>query len=452
MGRDIGVIGGQWGDEGKGNYLSVLALDAAERIRKKSMWYVSESSHPVTNKINFPTTKPLLFYRWPGGPNAANSWSIGGKIYKLRQVLGGLLLPDDISYNLNGEQMYVNPRKLVEEIKSLQKQGIKVTPESLGLDSNIHMILDYHIDGDQEEFNKARHTSTGNGIKEVARDKYFRTGIRFGEFLNQEVMEDALRSKKFPDGMPEKYGSHSQFIDSYSKEREFLAEFLTQEHVELKRHGYEHKIAVGAHGVMLDINAGMYPGITSSHPASVPRWAETVVGIFKMYPSSVGAGDRAFVSRMEKELEDTVREAWGERGTGTGKDRDLGWFDLVQARYAIAKGDIDHLVGTCGDRLEILSQLGVKPKIVVAYEVDGKRYERWHVSFNRRDVLHRAKPIFEEFDAWERFAEEDGQTLTKNSQIYTDFIQSELGRKFIAHGNGADGPESMIIRGSPFDL
>ena len=130
-----------------------------------------------------------------------------------------------------------------------------------------------------------------------------------------------------------------------------------------------------------------------------------------------------------------LRDKWKERGATTGKDRNLGWFDIPQARYAIDASLIDFLVGTCGDRLQDLHELGIKPKIAVAYRLGGKTYEAWDISFHKRNALYEAKPILEEHSSWDRFVLEDG-SLHPNAEKFIRRIEELLGKKFILMSKG----------------
>ncbi len=436
MRKSIGLVDGFFGDGGKGNVASLLLEEAALRVETPN----GES-------------RPICTYSVVGANNAANSYFIYGKECVLRQVPPGVLIGDK-AFSQIGEEKYIRPEKLMDELNKLVAKGIKITPDSLGIAPNAHVTLQYHVDADQENLHTVgEHMSTGNGVLQTARDKYARKGIRFVEFLDQRLMADILLEKVFTD---ESYSDRKQkaclLSERYKAEREFLSPFVMLDNVALRKHGSEYTFAVNAHGVGLDINAGLYPGITSSHPAKMPRWVNTVFGVFKMYVSSVGARDRAFVSRMDQDLEPIVRDAWNERGTGTGKNRMLGWFDLVLARYSIEKADIKYLVGTCGDRLATLHQLGIKPKLVVAYDIEGKHYEEWQPSFDRRDTLKKAKPVVIEFDSWEKFTEADRLTLTPNAQKYVDRISRELGKDFAMIMQGPHGKDDAIIYKHPLDV
>jgi adenylosuccinate synthase len=419
--QSIAFIGCQNGDEGKGKiveYISSLMEEKTETSQKQ-----------------------ILTYRWQGGPNAGHTVVKDNIKFKLHQLPSGLIR--NTTYNLLGKGMLINPRKLLEEIHTLTSQGIQVTKENLGISSKAHMILDYHVNADQKHFNLAEHTSTGNGIKQAARDKANRIGIRFIEFLDKDLMINILNTQVFPQGMQDI--NIEEFANSYEKERETLKHFLALESEVFNNQKFKYWLGEGAQGFLLDLDDGQYPGITSTCPCQPTHRPNKLVGIFKSYVSSVGIGDRPFVAEMNKELQPSLVKEWGEFGTTTGKPRHIGWFDTLAGKHAIETSHIDHIGITCLDRLEALSKINQKPKIVIGYEIDGITYDKWDVSFNKRDTLKKAKPIIQEFDSWEKTTEEDNKTLTPNAQKYLEFIENKLGKKFSFIGIGPSH-EQIIIR------
>jgi len=405
------VIGLQNGDEGKAKILVYIIAKAIAR-------------YGLT-----------LVQRWQGGANAGHTAVVDGIEYKFHQVPTGICLPN--TYNLMGNGMYISPKKLMEEIRALQQRGLTLTPGNFGIAACAHVTFDYHTDEDASNFQKKKHTSTGNGIKQTGRDKFDRRGIRFIEFLNPDTLAEALREKTFPDGtFPQQYGSIREFVESYEEVREFLQQFVIQEHEAIARYGQNYWVGEGAQAALLDVDMGQYPGVTSSKPASPPNSPNNSTGVIKLYTSSVGTGDRPFVARMEENLESALRDAWDERGTTTGRDRELGWLDIVALKYTMAATRVNKIVGTCADRLEDVAKQGETLKLVVAYEIDGKRYDKWDISFHDRTTLRNAKPIVEELPAFEKF-HIDGK-LTPNAQRYIDRVQELLGKEFCMIGIGPD--------------
>lgn len=422
----VGIIGTQVGDEGKAKVLTS---------------FLSEASRSA---VHGGGGKPILTERFQGGGNAGHTIVVDGEQYALHQVPSGIVYPD--TFNLMGHGMFGDPTKLVEEIKGLERKGVSITPNNFGIDSKMHMTLLQHVCGDRAGFEDKK--TTGSGIKQTAVDKYGRVGIRFNEFLDRRLMDEIVR-ERFGDYAPMRVGKDefihlSQLAERYDAEREFLSDFVTQTHEVRKDHGHHFHFFEGAQGARLDVDVGQYPHVTSSNPLFVPGRPDLIVGVAKMYESSVGRNGRAFVGEMESGLADRVREEWGEFGTTTGNPRDLGWFDALGVRYAVENGQVDYLAMTCGDRLEVLHDLGENIKLVVGYEIDGVRHDSWDASFDKRDTLDRARPIFEEFEPWERF-EVDGR-LTDNARRYVDRIQELLDTEIIMYGTGPCEDDMVVER------
>ena len=425
MGRKISFIGLQNGDEGKGKVTQKIVSLAAERVSPDLKYH------------------KVAVERYEGGPNAGHTLIHDGETLKLHQIPCGITIPQ--VYNHLGEGMYINPRKLVEEMKDLQGRGIPVHQWNLGIAATAQVILDNHVKEDLPAFKRLDHTSTGNGIKQVAVDKYGRVGMRFIEFLDKYLMAECLE-KRFPKGMPKKQGTAWNFAESYAQEREFLQPFMVQQHVAEKTQGKEYWICEGAQGFLLDVDAGQYPGVTSSHPAHVPNGTDIILGVVKLYSSSVGTGDRPFMSRMECFLEDILRKKWGEFGSTTGRKREIGWFDAVAVKYAVEATHTDYLIGTCGDRLEELHTMNEPLKMVTGYKIGPKVFHEWDVSFHRRDTLAQVEPIFEEFEPWEHFTQANGTTLTNPAQRYVDRIQELTGKEFVMLGTGPAQDDGVVYR------
>mgnify|MGYP001592689598 FL=1 len=416
------MIGVQTGDEGKG-------VRGAYYV-KRAVKLAIDGLNSLDSGKNLPLVWTL---RWQGGGNAGHTVEIEGKTRKLHQIPSGILIPK--AYNLMGEGVFYNPREGMQEILNLQSDGVDISQRNFGIASNAHVTLDYHVDEDQGDRQKKEHTSTGRGIRPTAVDKFGRTGLRFEEFLDRQTFIEVLRDKRFPKNFPTSFGSIENFVDSYEKEREFLAQFSVLQSDILNSKDFTYGIGEGAQGFKLDVDKGLYSGITSSNPAIVPFRVDTVWGVIKMYESSVGH-DRPFVGQMHTELESVARERWNEFGTTTKLPRDLGWIDIVALRHAINSCGIDYLIGTCGDRLELMSELSQPVRLVVAYDLDGKKYSDWDKSFHNRRTLYRATPVFEEFEPWKVFFDKEKGKLSPNAQIYVDRIQELTGKEFALHGYG----------------
>jgi len=386
---------------------------------------------------------PLLVVRYQGGGNAGHTLVVDGIIYKLHQIPSGIISPK--AFNLLGEKMYVDPVKLMQEIQSLREKGIGVSPDNIGISANAHMTLEYHVADDKKDLHRpGKNESTGSGNKQTAKDKYFRTGMRFVEFLDGQSMEAILNKVGSVDWIRENHGSVVAFVKQYDFAREYLVPFLVSQHDVLKVHGYTHTIFEGAQAIMLDVDKGQYPGITSSNPVIVPHKTDVIVGMLKLYLSSVGTAERAFMTKMQdSDLEYTLQDQWGEVGTTTGLRRELGWFDAVAARYAVETTDTDYLVGTRGDSLETLHHMGAPLFIATAYKINGKTYDRWDPSFFNRFTLADVEPVLQEMPTWNIFSS-DG-VLSPNAQHYIDTIQQLLDKEFVLLGTGPSR-EDILVR------
>lgn len=424
------VIGLQTGDEGKGVRDVRIVENAVERSGFE------------------PGDKPRVWnMRFQGGANAGHTAVKNGETYKLHQIPSGVLIPG--SFNLMGEGVFFNPRSAVEELRGLQERGIEISPKNFGIASNAHVTLAYHTEEDRVDLEKQKHTSTGSGIKQTAVDKVGRVGLRFEEFLDRDTFRDVLKEKRFPDFFPARLGSIEEFVDSYQDYVDFLKDFSVLQSKIVHGQEFQYGIGEGAQGFRLDVDRGLYPGVTSSNPSMIPFRADVILGVMKLYESSVGH-DRPFIGQMPEKLEGIVREKWGETGTTTGLPRDLGYVDIVAINNAIESSEVDYLIGTCGDRLEVMHELGEPVKLVVAYEIDGTIYEEWDTSFHNRNTLYHANPIFERFSPWKRFVD-DNNELTGNAQKYVDRIQELTGREFILMGTG-QGIQDVIEYKNPLDL
>ena len=439
--KSIAIVGAQWGDEGKGKVVDLLSDRAQTRVRNDR-----DNSINCIIKQVAQYGKPLLVRRYQGSDNAGHTLVVNKVKYALHLVPSGILIPE--AYNLVGQQVFVNPRAAMKEFKGLMQMGVSVSSDNIGIAANAHVTLDYHLEADGKNFKDKRRTSTGKGVGPTATDKQARVGMRFVEFLDPVIAKEALQ-KRYPEGMPEEYGSIDTFLDSYAQEREFLLPFMVQEHQINKLHGNRFEIWEGAQGVMLDVDVGEYPWVTSSNPSFIPGRADLKLGVFKLYTSSAGTGGRPFVGQMNQELEAKVRMPWHEIGTTTGLPRDVGYFDIVAANYAIAAAGVDYMAGTCGDKMELLAQMGEKARLVVGYKKGSQTFTEWDALSHKRGFLNDAEPVFEEFEPWKKFSE-DGE-LTSNAQRYVDRIQELTGKSFVMYGTGQNR-EEIIVKDDPWDL
>lgn len=372
------VVGTQWGDEGKGKITDFLSQDAE------------------------------VIARYQGGDNAGHTIVIDGKKFKLHLIPSGIFFPEKISVIGNG--VVVNPKSLVKELEYLHAEG--VSTDSLRVSDRAHVILPYHIKLDQlQEAAKGDNKigTTNKGIGPAYMDKAARVGIRIADLLDKEVFAERLKTNLAEKNrlFTKMYGSEGLSFDDIFEEYyaygQQIKQYVTDTSVILndaldagKRVLFE-----GAQGVMLDIDQGTYPFVTSSNPVAGgvtigsgvgPSKINKVVGVCKAYTSRVGDGP--FPTELSDEVGERIREVGHEYGTTTGRPRRVGWFDSVVMRHSRRVSGITNLSLNC---IDVLSGLDTV-KICVAYDLDGKRIDYYPASLEQ---LKRCKPIYEELPGWE---------------------------------------------------
>ncbi len=311
MAKTVVVVGTQWGDEGKGKITDYLAQKAD------------------------------IVARYQGGNNAGHTIEFKGQQFKLRLIPSGVFEAEKV---ILGNGMAINPESLIEEIEYLNEGGIAT--DHIRISNRAHVIFPYHIelDGLQEELkgdNKVG--TTKRGIGPCYTDKYARVGIRIGELLDPELFATKLKEQLADKNeILAKYNKPTfTFEEIYEKYAEYAARikpFVTDTSYELDLAFEEGKKVLfeGAQGVMLDIDHGTYPFVTSSNPSAGavttglgvgPTKIKEVVGVVKAYSTRVGEG--AFPTEIQGETADRIREIGREYGTVTGRPRRIGWFDSV---------------------------------------------------------------------------------------------------------------------------
>ena len=374
------VIGGQWGDEGKGKIVDHLAQNSQYVVRYSGG---NNAGHTVINEL--------------------------GK-FAFHLVPSGIFWPQ-VSC-LIGNGVVVDPEVLLDEIRGLQDKGVDTS--RLFVSDRAHLIMPYHVTLDLlEERAKGAHAlgTTGKGVGPAYMDKVARVGIRVGDLLEvhdedvflpklQRVLEqkNALITKVY-DGEPVSLEWLHQRCQEWN---ERLGPYIRSTELVLQEalaRG-ENVLLEGAQGTLLDIDHGTYPYVTSSSPSvggastgvGIPPQAITgVVGVFKAYSTRVGSGP--LVSELTDEVGEAIRERAWEYGTTTGRPRRCGWFDAVASRYSAAINGFTSVVLT---RLDVLD--GFSPvKICTAYRLDGQTLDRFPTNTS---VLERCEPVYEEFPGW----------------------------------------------------
>lgn len=371
------VIGTQWGDEGKGKIVDYLAEKADYVVRSQ------------------------------GGSNAGHTVVVGDKTYKLRLLPSGILYKGKVCVLGNG--VVIDPKVFLAEMDDMEKQGIDLS--QLRISNRAHIILPYHrlIDRLQEERRGIdRLGTTQNGIGPCYMDKSSRMGIRMVDLLDAGVFKQKLKFNVEAQNSICRtvYGhagvDYDDILAEYLAYADRLRPYVVDTTMLLGRalDAGKKVLFEGAQAIMLDLDHGTYPFVTSSNPSAGgacvgagvgPGKIELVIGVVKAYATRVGEGP--FPSEVTGEVGEMLRRAGHEYGTVTGRARRCGWLDTCVIRYAGYVNGLDYLAVT---RLDILSR-SPKVKLCVAYRHRGKLLDEYPADLN---VLGEVEPVYEELDGW----------------------------------------------------
>lgn len=420
------VVGTQWGDEGKGKITDFLSEHAE------------------------------VIARYQGGNNAGHTIVFGGTKYKLHLIPSGIFYKEKICVIGNG--MVIDPKALVEELKYLHDCG--VSTKNLRISNRAHIILPYHhkLDVLEEESKGANKIgTTKKGIGPAYMDKAARIGIRVADLLEPEVFREKLeRNLKEKNRLLEKVYEVEGFnadkiADEYLKYGDEITRFVCDTSVVLNDalDGGRRVLFEGAQGVMLDIDQGTYPFVTSSNPVAGgvsigagvgPTKINHVVGVAKAYTTRVGDGP--FPSELLNETGDQIREAGNEYGTTTGRPRRVGWFDSVVVRHARRVSGITDLSVNSIDVLTGIDSI----KICVAYKYKGKIIEEFPASLN---ILAECEPVYEEMPGWHEdiTAAKNLDDLPDNARHYLERITELTGISLSIFSVGPDRSQTNLLRG-----
>ncbi|HET7577826.1 MAG TPA: adenylosuccinate synthase [Bacillales bacterium] len=420
------VVGTQWGDEGKGKITD----------------YLSEQAEAIA--------------RYQGGNNAGHTIVFDGTKYKLHLIPSGIFYKEKICVIGNG--MVIDPKALVEELHYLHEYG--VSTDNLRISNRAHVILPYHhkLDVLEEESKGANKIgTTKKGIGPAYMDKAARIGIRVSDLLEPDEFRERLeRNLQEKNRLLEKVYESEGFkaediLEEYLAYGEEIAPYVCDTSVVLNDalDAGRRVLFEGAQGVMLDIDQGTYPFVTSSNPVAGgvsigagvgPTKINHVVGVAKAYTTRVGDGP--FPSELLNETGDRIREAGNEYGTTTGRPRRVGWFDSVVVRHARRVSGITDL---SINSLDVLTGIDAI-KICVAYEYKGKVLEEFPASLN---VLAECKPVYEEMPGWHEdiTGAKSLDDLPANARHYLERITELTGISLSIFSVGPDRTQTNLIRG-----
>jgi adenylosuccinate synthase len=419
------VVGTQWGDEGKGKVTDFLA------------------------------EKAEVVARYQGGNNAGHTIVFGGTKYKLHLVPSGIFYKDKICVMGNG--MVVNPKALVEELEYLHSHG--VSTDNLRISDRCHLIMPYHIKLDgAEESNKGSEKigTTLKGIGPAYMDKAARIGIRMADLMDPEEFERKLRhnmeiKNKLLEKVYEMEGFNvEEVLKEYLGYAEKFSQYVTDTSVVLNDaiDAGQRVLFEGAQGVMLDIDQGTYPFVTSSNPVAGgvcigsgvgPTKIRHVVGVCKAYTSRVGDGP--FPTELFDEIGDRIREVGKEYGTTTGRPRRIGWFDSVVVRHARRVSGITALSLNSVDVLTGLDTV----KICTSYRYQGKVIDYYPANLN---TLADCEPIYEELPGWKEdiTGVRSLDKLPENARHYIERITQLTGIPLTMFSVGPDRDQANVVR------
>ncbi|SFH21256.1 adenylosuccinate synthase [Modicisalibacter xianhensis] len=429
MGKNVVVLGTQWGDEGKGKVVDLLTESASAVVR------------------------------FQGGHNAGHTLVIDGEKTVLHLIPSGILREDKTCIIGNG--VVLSPEALIKEIRELEAKGVPVR-ERLRLSPACPLILSYHVRLDQareKERGVAKIGTTGRGIGPAYEDKVARRGLRLGDLLHRE---------RFASKLGEVLQYHNFVLKEYHREepvdfqkvfdeamemaeelRPMVCDAVTLVH-DIRKRG-ENILFEGAQGSLLDIDHGTYPYVTSSNTTAGgtatgsgvgPLYLDYVLGITKAYTTRVGSGP--FPTELFDEFGRHLAERGHEFGATTGRPRRCGWFDAVALRHAV---QINSVSGICLTKLDVLDGLE-NIRVCVGYRSkDGERLDTPVDSEGYEAV----EPIYEDLPGWSEstLGIKRVEGLPKNARAYISFLEEQTGTSIDIISTGPDRNETIVLR-NPF--
>ncbi len=414
---NITVIGSQWGDEGKGKIVDWLAAEAD------------------------------VVVRFQGGHNAGHTLTIGEKVYKLHLLPSGIIRPGTVSVIGNG--VVIDPWALMDEIEGLRSQGIEITPDNLLISEHCPLILPLHSSLDkamESARGNAKIGTTGRGIGPAYEDKIGRRALRMCDLAHPETFGEKLEKLAFfyntlRKGLGAPEVKVEEFVMSLTELAARLLPFVGPSWRVLQdaKTQNERVLFEGAQGVMLDVDHGTYPFVTSSNTVAAAAAVGAgvgvdqlgfVLGITKAYTTRVGSGP--FPTELNDEVSETLGRIGHEFGTSTGRKRRCGWFDAVQVRQAVAISGINGIALMKIDVMDTLEEI----KICVGYRADGSDYDYLPAS---ADLQAKLEPVYETMPGW--------QSPLKGARKLEDLPQKAL--DYIKRLEELIGVPAVVISTSP---
>jgi adenylosuccinate synthase len=422
------IVGAQWGDEGKGKVVDLLAERAD------------------------------MVVRFQGGNNAGHTIVRDGVKWKFHLVPSGILYPGKLCVIGNG--VVVDPRVLTDELDDLRAKGVDVS--GLRISANAHLIMPYHLMLDhagEAKLGKLEIGTTKRGIGPCYADKAARLGIRVQDMLDEKILKKKIMAALEPKRLTLRPFDKDPALDLQAMTEDYLTfghrlEQYIADTATLAHQALDARRLVlfeGAQGAMLDIDHGTYPFVTSSNPVAGaacvgagvgPRDIDDVWGIAKAYTTRVGAGP--FPTELDDALGVEIRERGGEFGTTTGRPRRTGWLDLVALRYAARLNGMTGLVIT---KLDVFSGFAT---IKVCTHYRGEEEATFEAFPYHQSVLHHATGEYTELPGWQENISEarSAADLPAAAREYLDFVAEGVGVPIVLVGVGP-GREQVIWTRTP---
>ena len=426
---NVAVIGSQWGDEGKGKIVDWLS------------------------------EKADIIVRFQGGHNAGHTLVVNNITYKLKLLPSGIIRKNKISIIGNG--VVIDPWALLDEIKQIEKLGIKISNKKLYIAENATLILPFHkeLDGIREDTkNTDKIGTTRRGIGPAYEDKVGRRGIRVMDLANRKNLSKRIDMLIFHhNSIRKSLGKgkidKKKLINDLTKISSKILKYSKPVWKKIQEFKKKKKIILfeGAQGVLLDVDHGTYPFVTSSNTVAGSAFAGTgcgpdtidyVLGIVKAYTTRVGEGP--FPTELKNEIGNRIGRKGKEFGTVTNRKRRCGWLDAVLVKQSCAISGINAIALTKIDVLDQFKDLYV----CVAYKLNGKKIDYLPSSLN--DQI-KVKPIYRKFDGWLKNTQgiKKWNKLPKNAQRYIKFIKNYCGVK-ISSISTSPKREDTILLENPF--
>ncbi|MCA0972293.1 adenylosuccinate synthase [Halobacillus litoralis] len=419
------VVGTQWGDEGKGKITDFLSQNAE------------------------------VVARYQGGNNAGHTIKFDNITYKLHLIPSGIFFDEKICVLGNG--MVIDPKALLDELAYLHDKG--VSTDNLRISNRAHIILPYHLKLDQlqeDEKGANKIGTTKKGIGPAYMDKAARTGIRIADLMDKESFKEKLeqnlaeKNRLFEKVYETEPFTVEEILEEYYEYGQQIAKYVCDTSKVLNDNLDEGRRVLfeGAQGVMLDIDQGTYPFVTSSNPIAGgvtigsgvgPSKIKHVVGVSKAYTTRVGDGP--FPTELDNEIGDQIREVGREYGTTTGRPRRVGWFDSVVVRHARRVSGITDLSLNSIDVLTGIETL----KICTSYRYKGEIIDEFPASLK---VLAECEPVYEEMPGWTEdiTGVKSLDELPANARHYIERVSQLTGIPLSVFSVGPDRNQTNVVR------